>query len=179
MFNRPAALLSIVFWTLHCLSFCDLEFLIIRLVLSNFHVVTNIQLPLNVLIWLLWYCMCWVGELYAIIQVLSSFMTQLRVCSKNNTIGATSEARKTYHSGVPSHWPYWSSLPLTILEHPPTDHSGATSHWPFWSTLPLTIVEPSPTDRSGAPSHWPFWGTLSSFSCVRVAQSLVFCVVLC
>ena len=154
MCYRPAALLPIVFWSLHCLSFYDLEFLIIRLVLSNFPIVTNIQLPLNVLVWLLRYCMCWVGELYVIIQVLSWFMTQLRMCNKSNTIGATSEARKTYHS-------------------------GASSHWPFWSPLPLTILEPPPTDHSGAPSHWPFWNPLPSFSCVRVAQSFVFCVVLC
>ena len=136
MCYRPAALLPIVFWSLHCLSFYDLEFLIIRLVLSNFPIVTNIQLPLNVLVWLLRYCMCWVGELYVIIQVLSWFMTQLRMCNKSNTIGATSEARKTYHSGASSHWPFWSLLPLIILEHPPTDHSGA----PFPSLVVFVLL---------------------------------------
>ena len=62
---------------------------------------------------------------------------------------------------------------------PPTDYSGVHSHWSFWSPLPLTILEHPPTDHSGAPSHWPFWNPLPSFSCVRVAQSFVFCVVLC
>ena len=40
---------------------------------------------------------------YVIIQILSSVMTQLRMCSKSNTIGATSEARKTDNSGATSH----------------------------------------------------------------------------
>ena len=117
--------------------------------------------------------------------VLSSFLTYHWIwCPLPLTI---LESAPTDHSGVPSHWPFWSTphwpfwslLPPTILEPPPTDHSGASSHWPFWGTLPLTILEPPPTDHSGAPSHWPFWSPLPKFSCVRVAQSLVFCVVSC